>query len=226
MKGLLLLSCFALLGAAPAAQAQWPYINPKVASKQVAIRSALILPAEIALAKTSLKGSEGGIAEGDQIADTVYTSVAKVLSARGVTVLPNPVEQAKADAERFAISDLQGHYDTVAVQIHKKPAGVKLGRYTLTDNVARFGPAAAADVLVFLRGTGTSPTTMRLVSSMGLSRHFRTEIAFVDAKTGEILVWFQFTRLRDMTDNAEAPFTHAVEAWLHDIPLPTPPAKS
>jgi hypothetical protein len=48
-------------------------------------------------------------------------------------------------------------------------------------------------------------------------------VAFVDAKTGEVLVFVGFTRYRDMTAKTEERFAHSLRLALHDVPLPVKP---
>jgi hypothetical protein len=88
--------------------------------------------------------------------------VAAELAQRGVEVLPDPLSNARDDAARYAVADLQARFDNVAVQVRKKPTHVDKGAFTLGDRVAKFEPGAPADVLVFLRASCRSRDAGRL----------------------------------------------------------------
>jgi hypothetical protein len=207
---------------------EWPCINGRLASKRIVLRKALVLPAQITFAKVSAKGSEGGISEGDQIARSFYDAVIAELAQRGVEVLPDPLTTAKDDAARYAVADLQARFDNVALQVRRKPIHVEKGEFTLGDRVAKFEPGAAADVLVFLRGTGQTLTPARMAIAVATGNgatQFRGDVTLVDAKTGEVLAFLRFNRSRDMTQKTGERFAQNMRRALHDVPLPMPPAR-
>jgi hypothetical protein len=219
-----------LLCSVPAC-AEWAHVNEKLASKKVAIHKVVILPAGVGFNKIGTRGSEGGIPEAEQIGRSFYSTVAREFTARGVEVLPNPVAQARDDAARYAVADLQSRYDNVRVQLAKKPGRVTKGRYTLGERVGKFEAGAAADAVVFLRGSGYKLTPGRTaigIATMGWGGYtpgFRGEVALVDARTGEVLAFLRFMRSRDMTVNADDRFAQSIRELLYDVPLPLPPPK-
>jgi hypothetical protein len=180
------------------AQAQWPYINAKLTTKQVTIRKAVVLPAVVDYHTVSLTGVKGGTEKIDPIANSLHAAVSKELSLRGVEAFPNPLETAKTDAERYAIPDLQTRYDSVRLQLRKKPRWVERGKITLDDRVARFAPALGSDALVFIRGRGQNRLP---VATFSLAA-FTIEVSLVDARTGEVLAFVGFGLVRDVTHNA------------------------
>jgi hypothetical protein len=212
----------------PKYPAERPRVSGKLASGQVAIRKALVMPAQVRFDKRGIKGSEGGIPEGDQIAEKLFLAVCEQLRARGVEVLPDPRSAAADDAARYALADLQARYDNVAVQIRRKPPRVDKDGFTLGDGVAKFGPGTAADILVFLRGDGTSASRARQAMTMvgvgGLSE-FRGEVGIVDARTGAVLAFVRFIRARNMTKNTEERLGKNIQDALYDVPLPVGPPK-
>ena len=208
-------------------------MNAKLASKQVTIHKAVLLPALVEFEKISVKGPEGGVSKGEQIAGSFYSVVSKELSARGVEVFPSLADLTKDDATRYAVADLQARYDSVAVQLRKKPDLIIKGRLTLGDRVEKFELAAdgGADALVFVRGAGLVQTTARKAVSavtfnwFGVVREFHGELAFVDAKTGEVLAFVRFNTVRDAARNSEVRLAHVLRGAMHDVPLPSPPPK-
>ena len=222
---------FAVLLCNPIARADWPHVNKKLTSKQITIRKVVLLPAQVSFNRIGTRGSEGGIPEGDRIAGSFYSAVSKELSSRGVEVLPNPLDQAKDDVAEYAIADLQGKYDNVAVQLRRKPGRVAEGRFTLGDRAAKFEPGAAADALVLIRGSGRifTPGRKALALAVGgplsVIEQFRGEVTFVDPKTGEVLMFVRFLLLRDMTAKTDERLAQTLRAVLHDVPLPVPPSK-
>ena len=208
----------------------YPHLNRKLTSNRVAIRKAIVLPAEVTFEEIGTRGSEGGLPEAGQIGKSFYTAAVRELAARGVEVLPNPLEQARDDGARYAVADLQSRFNNIRVQLNKKPGQVEKGRYTLGERAVKFEPGAAADALVFLRGTGIKLTPGRTALGVammgwGVSPEFRGDITLVDAKTGEVLAYLRFNRSRDMTVKTGDRFADNVRRALHDVPLPAPPPK-
>jgi hypothetical protein len=224
------LAAIALAACAREARAQWPRVNEKLKARKVIIRKAVLLPAQVAFNKVGTRGPEGGTPEADQIGASLYSAVSKELSRRGVEVLPNPLEEAKSDAAKYAVANLQARYDSVGVQVRRKPDRVAKGRFTLGDQVAKFEPGAAADALVFIRGAGLILTSARRAIALAtgnwfLMSQFFGEVAFVDAKTGEVLVFVRFTLYRDATRKSDERFSQSLRRALRDVPLPLPPPK-
>ena len=230
MKSALSLTC-ALLACGCAAHAQWQHVNKKLTSRQIAIRKVVLLPAQVSLNRIGTRGAEGGIAEGDQIAASFYAAVSKELSSRGVKVLPNPLGQAADDTAKYAVADLQIRYDSVAVQLRRKPGRVEKGAFTLGDRVAKFEPGGAADALVFIRGYGQVFTPGRkalavmIGSPLSFIEQFHGEVTLADSKTGEVLAFVRFVLLRNMTANTDPRLSRTLRLTLHDVPLPLPPLR-
>jgi hypothetical protein len=203
------------------ARAEWPHINSKLRSGQGAIHKVVILPAQVDYKKIRFEGAEPRTEESDRIAGSLYSAVSKELSLRGVEVLPNPLEAARTDAERYVIADLETRYDTVGVQIRKRPGLVEQGQATLDDRVATFAPGAGSDTLVFIRGNGADRLPPVPVGRVP----FRAEVAFVDSKTGEVLALVRFSSLTDVANKTDGRLASGFREALHDLPLPAPPPK-
>ena len=94
---------------------------------------------------------------------------------------------------RDSVVKVKQRYDTVAVQLNKKPGKIAKGRYTLGDEVALLPCSASADSLLFVSASGVVKTGGRQAFSMiiwggvpGAMANYALRIAFVDAKTGEV----------------------------------------
>ena len=234
MRSALWFSCAALLCNCTA-RAEWPNVNyvcvakvnKKLTAKQVAIHKVMLLPAGLAFNKIGTRGPEGGTPEGDRLASSFQSALAKELSSRGVEVLPIPPVQADDDVARYALADLQAKYNNVDVQLQKKPGRVRNGQITLGDLVAKFEPGASADALVFIRGSAQVPTAGRKAVGVavglgvgiwsGIAAEFSGEIAFVDSKTGEVLAFIEFQREANMTEQTDERFAESLSEALQKV---------
>ena len=170
------------------------YLHPKVKSREYSIKSVLIVPPRVELMRLGIKGSEGMSKESDALAEMLLGMVVKQLEDRKVRILPNPFGQetlAKDEELAATLARVQGRYDSVATQLHKKPKDVQKARFSLGDEVANLGPARNADALVFLRGSGNVLTGGKKAFGWlvtGQTRNMLTfYVSFVDSKTGELL---------------------------------------
>jgi hypothetical protein len=163
------------------------YLNAKLKHRQRRIYSVLILPAQVTVAQSGFKGSEGLWEKSDKFEDELTAMVAKVLSRYGAKVSQISLGAASSAEDRSALAEMQRKYDRVDAQIMRNRAGVTKGRYTFGDSVAGYAPASSIDTLVFIRGQGNVPSG-RLGS--GIRRLlFQGRLAFVDARSGEVLAF-------------------------------------
>jgi hypothetical protein len=104
------------------ARAQWSHVNGKLRNKSVPIRKALVLPAQVTFVRQGAKGSEDMALEAGQVGASFLAAVSRELAVRGVEVLPNG--EAKDDATRYALSDLQAARRSHQVGVHAlRPSG-------------------------------------------------------------------------------------------------------
>jgi hypothetical protein len=220
-----LLAVLAILASSAAAAP--PYVNAKWKKAKPAPARAIVLPAQVAISRVGVKGGEGLEQEAASIADKLYRAVSAELSARGVSVLPNPADLAKDDAARYRIADLQTRFDQVLTPVKRKPWLVVDGKYTMGDQVAAFQPGQA-DVLVFVRGSGYVQTSGRKASAavllnpfMAVSR-FQGDVTLVDAASGEVVAFLRFGSFRDLSRRAEEQLQEKMHDLLRIAPLPKP----
>ena len=214
----------ALLCALAVFTAQAQYVSPKLKKEHREIRNLRILPAGITLQYDDMKGGHGLPEESEKLGQSVYAAVAQELAARGASVLPKLA--VSTDDERFALTDWQRKFDTIAVQLYRKPHGLEKGRYTLGDGVAAWPPAADADTLVFIRGSGNLLSNNKqafywLTLRPGLSM-FLARVAFADSRSGEIIALARFGYARNVTQKSEHALRSSIREAFHDLPLPKP----
>jgi hypothetical protein len=212
-----------LLLAAPAVAALWPHIHPKLKQGKVAVRTALVLPARVQLTKVSVHGAEGMEEASEKLSQTLYRVVSAELAARGVALLPNPVDPPPPDAIKYAIADLQAKYDNIGVQLAKHLDGVEKSKYTLGDRVATFEPARTADALVFIRARGKNMSPLFWAANpllVAAGSAFQTDVGIVDAHSGEVLAFVRCAVFRDPTVKAEERFQGPIREALREVPFP------
>lgn len=199
------------------ARADWPRINNRLAKRRVTIHKALILPPQLAYYEGSRE--QGSSQQAEQITAAMYSAVSRELTLRGVSILPNPMDTAKTEAEKFAVADLQARFDTIAVLMRRKPRWVDDGKISLDDRVAAFAPGAGSDALVFIRGaSGREPN---FLGTDWLS--VEAEISFVDAKTGESLALITLSSMCNRRADVGMKLAKGVHKAMHDLPLPLRP---
>ena len=172
------------------------YVNPKLKAHEATVKVAAVLPAHVDIQKHGVKGVSGMGQEADDAARQVTFEVGKALSNRGVTVENPFTEEALKNNEdlRLAMADVQQRFDQVEPQLFKKEKDVKKGRFTLGDSVTVLNPTGKIDAFVIVRSLGAKETKSKAFMTGGLvgmalsgEADFRTRVAIVDAKKGDIL---------------------------------------
>jgi len=161
------------------------------------ISSILVLPARITVTRFSIRGTEGLWEENDRFEDEYAALVGRMLVGHGAKVSQLLPETGMSAAQRAALLAIQRTYDAVDPLIKRAPGGVGKGRFTLGDSVAAYSAGGVADTLVFVRGKGdlAMDTISRLNSIRFAARKSRFEgwLGFVDARSGDVLAWVDFT---------------------------------
>lgn len=172
------------------------YLNPKLKEHEASVKIAVVLPAHVDMEKHGVKGVSGMGQESDEAARQVAFEVAKALANRGVTIDKTFTEEALKNNEdlRLAMADVQQRFDQIEPQLFKKEKDVKKGRFTLGDSVAVLNPTGKTDAFVIVRAVGAKETKSKAFMTGGLigmaaagEATFRTRVAIVDAKNGDIL---------------------------------------
>jgi hypothetical protein len=177
------------------------FVNSKLKQVRHRFQTVLVFPAQIGISKAGFRGSSSMPDKADEIGEGLSAVVRTYLSGKGVKVLASFPSSDGSDGQRYALAEMQRRFDTVDVQMLKNPKGVRRGRFTLSDTVTAYSPAASADSLVFIRGAGSvldrAERTMGRVPGPWMwaakDQRFDGRIAFVDARSGEVLLLLAFT---------------------------------
>lgn len=189
----LLFVCCLLAGGQVEAQ----YLNPKIAEKQVTVRSAVILPAKVEIMKESAKGSEMMVADSEQTSSAVSEAVGQILQDKKIAIIKSPFEGESATTDekhRYLLADIQSRYDALLPKLVGKSKDVKKARFSLGDEVMLLNVDKNADALIFIRGQGRvftkGKTAFTLLNPFSFDYPFVfITIGIVDARTGEVLVF-------------------------------------
>jgi hypothetical protein len=205
------------------------HLHPRLKSKEHTINKVLVLPPQVELNKLGMKGSEGMGKEAEELSERLFALVTKELQARKVEILPNPFTGQQTDEAKYALANLQGKYDSVKVQMLKKPKDITKGRFSLGDAVSEYQPGASADTLAFIRGAGTVLTGGKkafgwLVAGPK-SSGFGGHVAFVDARKGDVLALAGFLSSGDVVQKTEEALRPPMLKSFKKLPLPGPPPK-
>lgn len=195
--------------------------HPDLKSGKRTVRSAVILPVQFSITKAGMKGSESLIAESEVVASALPGMIAKALADKGCNILENPYSSAELEKNeelRYALGDIQKRYDAVHAQMVRKIKDIDKGRFTLGDEVTKVNPKGAADVLVFVRGsgylsTGGKKTFALLVGGPGLYEGAFVNISLVDGQNGNVLFYTGSYTGGNVVKNTESMSKSLVKAF-------------
>jgi hypothetical protein len=196
------------------------HLHPKLLKHQTAIHKVVILPPLLSYMQVGMKGVDSMTPEAEQLTEKLFSIVESELTARGV----EPYRAPAGDEHKFAIADLQAKFDSVRVQVTRRPSRVDQGRISLGDVVAAFAPAKGADAIAMVRGTAVKATAAKIAIGLGMGAMsgFQGEIALIDARTGELLAWTRVLRSGDVSRKSRESVADSVRNALRDVPLPIP----
>ncbi len=178
------------------------YLNPRIASGQMPVRSACFMPAEGKLQKIGLLHSDVDTSESASWSDTIQTVIQSHFKAAGLEIsqaIPAG-GVSSSDAQAQVLLSLQQSFDTLAPQVHKHPKDIAKSAYTLGAGVAQLPCAARSDVLVFVQSEGQVVTGAR--TAIGLAVHAgptdntaQVFVTLADAKSGELVALFRISHV-------------------------------
>jgi hypothetical protein len=198
------------------------FLHPKVVKKETTIRKVVVLPAKVEIVRDSMKGPEGMAAESEVASERVAKMVSDALANKQVTTLSGPVSATgEGDAQqKYTVADIQSRYDDLLPKIMKKRSDVKKARFTMGDEVLNLNLDKSADAIVFIRGKGQKQTSGKTAFRLfvgGMPAYLMVNIAIVDARTGEVLLYTDGVITGDPTAN-EGSLRHAITKSLKKLP--------
>ena len=175
--------------------------NRELKSGRKQIRSIVLMPMKVSIAKIGMKGTEPLT---DQERDAALPlsleidAVLRNLRYRLDMQSLSPEMLGKDPDERYAVDDLQKSYDAQLHLLEHKSKGVRKGRFSLGDEVLKLPLSDKVDALLFVRASGqmlTENKTAFGVFVAGPSTDFTAiDFGLVDAETGDVL-YFAKSRL-------------------------------
>lgn len=188
------------------------------------IRSIVLMPVQVSLKRMTLKGAEAMIEESRNTEIPLALEIAAGLRDLGYNLDQATFSHqvmAKDDAARYTVDDVQKRFDLELQQIQRKPNGVRKGRFTLGDQVAKLPLSDRVDALLFARAsakmlTGNKKAFGYFAGAVAWDTAF-IELGVVDAKTGEVLYFAKSKVEGNITYDSEQVATSVAKA-LRDLP--------
>lgn len=170
-----------------------------------------VMPPDAVVSRIGMKGGSKLEEESEQWAARISVMLGRAIVRAGGAVASDLSAESfqHDDGTREAVVRIRKKYDTIAVQLLKKPGGVEKGRYTLGDEVALLPCARQADALAFPDGRIVLQTAGRkafdvLAANVGgiLAAQSRYDIwlSLVDAKTGQVIAFIHEVGAEGKTD--------------------------
>ncbi len=191
MRNRLFIFAIAILCGLSSAPARAQVLNAKLKNKKHEIRTVLVFPSQVRVA-TMRRNLFGHVApNGEPGDDTMDALVRRELQLRGATVLPAPSIEDLDEETADLLANVRAKYDSIKMQIRKKPGDVPKGRYTIGDLLAAYPAADNAELVVFVDG---APAPHGKVSiGFGSPYLYANYLTFIDPKTGEVVAFCSFT---------------------------------
>lgn len=180
-----------------ASAAGWAqFEHPDLKDGKTVVKNVMILPANVKIVKSGVKGNEELTEESRLIEGALPSLIGSVLQEHHCAVDDKVLaaDALEKDAElKYAVADLQKRFDEMFPQLEKKPKDIRKGRFTMGDEVAKLNPGGALDAMVFVRGYGQVNTGGKVfLSAMaGVSTYNGSvyHIVVVDARSGVVLYY-------------------------------------
>jgi hypothetical protein len=199
------------------------FLHPKIKSKEITIRSVVVLPAKVNVVRDSMKGPEGMAAESDDLSARVEKAIAEVLSKqKHVTTVspPTPGTGLGDSQQNYSVADFQTKFDDLLPKIMKKRSDVKTGRFSMGDEVLNLNLEKSTDAIVFIRGGGKKLTGGKTAFTLlvgGTPAYLKLQIAIIDARNGDVLLYMDPSFKGDPTTAVDR-LRKALEKGLKKLP--------
>jgi hypothetical protein len=222
---LLLILLSAVAQSSPRAQ----YLHPRLRSREVNLRTALILPPVVSIQREGMKGATSMIRESEEVGAGLSEIVSAALREKQISATSEPFSAAALSETgelKYVLADIQKRYDRLEPLLLKKATDVGRGRFSLGDEVAKLDANDSADALVFIRASGTKLTTGKklygiFVPGSGLWSRLSVSLAIVDSKTGDILFLAKFKVKGKFVEQPQQVLAQSVRKALQEFPAAT-----
>jgi len=211
-----------------AATPGWTYMAPKLATGEVEIHKACVMPVEAKLSKLGMKGHEGMSKEADDWSSALQEVAETHLKASGVDVLPggmSPEDLAKNEELQQVVVRLQARYDAISTQLAKHPKDTRKARFTVGDEVSLLPCTAHADTLIYVHGSGQVLTGGKkafgiLVGGASASTASMT-LSLVDAKSGDVLAYMHLMNSEKFVKDTEKAYGSRLDKLFKQMKIGT-----
>jgi len=212
------------------------FVHPRIASGQMTIHSACMMPARGKLKKLGgLKRPETMASESDAWSETLQKAVENHLKAAGVEIsaAEGNAGSDSSDAEvQQRVVGVQQKYDAISVQVQKHPKEIGKSGFTIGNEVAQLPCASKADVLAFVDAQGEIVTRDRAelgaVFRAGPTNNTaEVFVTLVDAKSGEVVGFLRISHVyhRDSIYDPDNTYGKYLDKEFQNMKLGTAGAK-
>jgi hypothetical protein len=209
-KNLIIAGAILALGVQPGRA----HINPDLREGKKVVSLVLIVPPEVKVTKSGMKGAEVLVEEARSVEQALPALTAKALEDKACQVSADPFTREALDNNsdlRYTVADIQSRFNALHEQLAKKSKDVEKGRFTMGEEVSKLNPSGSVDALIFIRGYGRISTGGKKAFSVlgGLSgvlasaNSIDLNIAVVDATNGAVLYYDGSTAKTDFVNHPE-----------------------
>jgi TonB family protein len=194
------------------------------------VRLIVLAPIQITLTKMSMMGPEPMMDEARNMELPLTLEIEAAMQDLGYTLDVETLshEALAKDADiRYGVDDLQKKFDAELPLIHRKSKGVRKGRFSLGDEVAKLPLNDQVDALLFVRAHGQVLTENKKAFGTFVAGS-RSEFAvmdfgLVDARTGDVL-YFARSEVEASLVNDPEDVAAGIARAFADLPRASPAA--
>jgi len=174
------------------------------------IRLVVLAPIQVNLTKMSMKGAESMMDEARNMELPLTLEIEAAMQGLGYTLDVETLSHealAKDSDQRYAVDDLQKKFDAELQLMHRKSKGVRKGRFSLGDEVAKLPLNDQVDALLFVRAHGQVLTENKKAFGTfvaGSRSDFAVmDFGLVDARTGDVLYFARSKMVASLVQDSE-----------------------
>ncbi len=228
MRGKVTFVIMLILACVVSSAAQVEHRDLKSGKKR--IRLIVLAPIQVTLTKMSMKGPEPMMDEARNVELPLTLEIEAAMQDLGyaldVETLSHEALAKDADL-RYGVDDLQKKFDAELQLMHRKSKGVRKGRFSLGDEVAKLPLNDQVDALLFVRAHGQVLTESKKAFGTFVAGS-RSEFAvmdfgLVDARTGDVLYFARSKVEANLVEDSEEVAAGIAEAFA-DLPKVSPSA--